>query len=381
MAEAGKGLEGVVAGDSAVCFIDGEQGILRYRGYPIDELATKATFEEVVYALWYGDLPTAAKLGDFKKALGAEMSLPSTVIDVMRALPKDIHPMAAVRTAFSVLGNVDPDAAKADKKADDLEVARRIATRVQAQIALLVPAWHRVRTGKPVVAPKPELSLAANFLLGMTGEVPTAAAEDVFDECLTLHADHELNASTFACRVISATLADIHSALTGGIGALKGPLHGGANTAVMMMLHEIEKEGGLAGADAWVKNALDNKKKISGFGHRVYKSSDPRATRLKDLARNLAKSQGDSKWFDLSEAVETAFKHYKNLPANVDFYSASTYTMLGIPADMFTPIFVVSRTSGWLAHVLEQYSDNRLIRPRARYTGSDARSVGPIEGR
>ncbi len=381
MAEAGKGLEGIVAGDSAICFIDGEQGILRYRGYVIDELATKATFEEVVYALWNGDLPNSAKLADFKKALGAEMKLPQTVIDVMRALPKDIHPMAAVRTAFSVLGNVDPDAAKADKNAADLETARRIATRVQAQIALLVPAWHRIRSGKAVVDPRPELSLSANFLLGMTGEVPTDAAENVFDECLTLHADHELNASTFACRVISATLADIHSALGGGIGALKGPLHGGANTAVMMMLHEIDKEGGLASAEAWVKTALEQKKKISGFGHRVYKSSDPRATRLKDLARKLAQSQGGNKWFDLSEAVETAFKQTKNLPANVDFYSASTYTMMGIPADMFTPIFVVSRTSGWLAHVLEQYSDNRLIRPRANYTGSGPREVTPIATR
>ncbi|MDP3275178.1 MAG: citrate/2-methylcitrate synthase [Deltaproteobacteria bacterium] len=381
MAEAGKGLEGVVAGDSSICFIDGDQGILRYRGYAIDELATNATFEEVVYALWHGDLPNNAALADFKKALGEEMSLPPAVIDVMRLLPKDIHPMAALRTAFSVLGNLDPDAATADKKADDLVTARKIATRVQAQIALLVPAWHRIRTGQPLVAPRPELSLSANFLLGMTGEVPSESAEAIFDECLTLHADHELNASTFACRVISATLADIHSALGGGIGALKGPLHGGANTAVMMMLHEIDREGGVEAADAWVKNALDQKKKISGFGHRVYRTADPRATRLKILAAELAKSSGNSKWFDLSRAVEDAFNKYKNLPANVDFYSASTYTMLGIPADMFTPIFAVSRASGWLAHVLEQYSDNRLIRPRARYTGSDARSIKPIADR
>lgn len=378
MAEPGKGLEGVIAGQSSVCSIDGDKGILRYRGYSIDDLAEHTTFEEVVYLLWNTDLPTSAQLGEFKKTLGAEMKLPAELISLLQSLPKNIHPMAALRSAFSLLGHFDPDA---EAKADDMPVARRKAARIQAQIALLVPAWHRIRTGKPIVEPRPDLSLSANFLLGMNGEVPTAAAERVFDQCLTLHADHELNASTFSCRVIAATLADIHSALTGGIGALKGPLHGGANTQVMYMLQEIEREGGIEKADGWVKNALDQKKKISGFGHRVYRTDDPRATFLKTLSRNLAQSKGDTKWFDLSEAVENAFKKYKNLPANVDFYSASTYHMLGIPGDMFTPIFAVSRASGWLAHVLEQYADNRLIRPRADYIGVIERKVAAIDSR
>lgn len=378
MADAGKGLEGIIAAQSSVCFIDGDKGILRYRGYEISDLAVNSTFEEVVYLLWNGDLPNKAQLAEFKKSIAAETKLPPQVIEHLRSIPGDVHPMAALRSAFSLLGHYDADA---EAKADDMPVARRKAIRIQAQIGLLVGAWHRIRTGKPVVEPRPELSIAANFLLALNGEAPTAAAEKIFDQCLTLHADHELNASTFACRVIAATLADAHSALTGGIGALKGPLHGGANTAVMMMLYEIEKEGGIEKADGWVKNALDQKKKISGFGHRVYRTDDPRATMLKKLSGDLAKSTGDSKWFDLSEAVEAAFKKYKNLPANVDFYSASTYTMLGIPADMFTPIFAVSRASGWLAHVLEQYSDNRLIRPRAEYTGSGERKVGPIDGR
>lgn len=378
MAEAGKGLEGVIAARSSVCSIDGERGILRYRGYSIEELVAGATFEEVVYLLWNGDLPTKAQLTQFRQELAAEMKLPAALIEQLRGLPKDIHPMAALRSAFSMLGHYDPDA---EARADDLPIARRKATRIQAQMTLLVPAWHRIRTGQPVVAPRPELSIAANFLLGMKGEVPSETAEKVFDQCLTLHADHELNASTFTCRVIAATLADMHSALTGGIGALKGPLHGGANTQVMLMLLEIDKEGGIAAADAWVKRALDQKKKISGFGHRVYRTDDPRATALKKLSAQLAKASGDSKWYDLSVAVEEAFKKYKNLPANVDFYSASTYHMLGIPSDMFTPIFAVSRTSGWLAHVLEQYSDNRLIRPRAEYTGPESRAFVPIEKR
>lgn len=378
MAEAGKGLEGVIAGRSSICYIDGERGILRYRGYPIEELAEKTTFEEVVYALWNGDLPTKTQLTQFRSELAAELKLPPEVIQHLESIPKNTHPMAALRSAFSLLGHYDPDA---EARADDLAIARRKATRIQAQMILLVPAWQRIRTGKPVVTPRPELSLAANFLLGMNGEVPSPTAERVFDQCLILHADHELNASTFACRVIAATLADIHSALTGGIGALKGPLHGGANTQVMYMLYEIDKQGGIEAADAWVKNALDQKKKISGFGHRVYRTDDPRARLLKQLSAQLAKATGDSKWFDLSQAVEAAFKKYKNLPANVDFYSASTYTMLGIPADMFTPIFAASRTSGWLAHVLEQYSDNRLIRPRAEYIGPDERKVLPIDQR
>jgi citrate synthase len=375
---AGKGLEGVIAAQSSVCSIDGERGVLRYRGYSIDELASQASFEEVAYLLWNGDAPTREQLTQFRRDLAAELKLPLEVLDLLRAMPRGAHPMAALRSAFSLLGHFDPDA---EARADDLPAARRKATRIQAQMTLLVPAWHRIRTGRPVVPPRPELSLAANFLLGASGEIPPDAAVSVFDQCLTLHADHELNASTFTCRVIAATLSDMHSAIAGGIGALKGPLHGGANTQVMHMLQEIDRQGGVERADAWVRAALEQKRKISGFGHRVYRTDDPRALHLKKLSASLAAAAGDARWYDLSVAVEEAFRKHKDLPANVDFYSASTYHMLGIPADLFTPVFAVSRTAGWLAHMLEQYSDNRLIRPRAEYTGVAERHLRPLDAR
>ncbi len=364
------GLEGMVAGDSAVCFIDGQKGILRYRGYDIAELGPSSTFEEVVWLLWKGELPKGAELAAFSKELAAETKVPVEVAAAMQTLPPKSHPMAALRTLVSIAGNVDADA---ECDPSDVAANLRKATRLLGQTSAISAAWERVRNGKPIVEADPKLSFAGNFLRMISGENPTEVSTRVFDECLVLHADHEFNASTFTARVIAATLPDLHSALVGAIGALKGPLHGGANTAVMHMLIEIDKKGGSPAE--WVREALAAKKKISGFGHRVYKTDDPRATRLKVLAELVATQPGVArKWFDLSTEVAKAFHDQKNLPANVDFYSASTYFALGIAPDMFTPIFAVSRTSGWIAHVLEQFANNRLIRPLASYVGSEPRS-------
>jgi citrate synthase len=375
----GAGLEDVVAGESSICFIDGLKGILRYRGYPVQELAEKATFEEVVYLLWNGELPSQAQLAELRANLAEAMSPPEQAISAMRNLPNDIHPMAALRSAVSIAGHYDRDNESSPK---DPAAARRTAIRLQGWIVSLVAAWDRIRRGKEVVEPKAGLSLAGQFLYQLSGEMPNAKAERVFDQCLTLHADHELNASTFTGRVIAATLPDIYSAVVGAIGALKGPLHGGANTDVMKMLMEIDATGkGAAGASDWVRDALAQKRKISGFGHRVYRAPDPRATKLKVLSEEVAKESGNGTWYELSLAVEKAFSEQKNLPANVDFFSASTYYVLGIPPDMFTPVFAISRMSGWLAHILEQYSNNRLIRPRADYRGPDERHVQELAKR
>jgi citrate synthase len=375
----GAGLEGSVAGDSTICFIDGQKGILRYRGYDITELSMKSTFEEVVWLLWMGELPKRDELATFRASLAAETVVPRAVAESMRALPPDAHPMAALRTLVSVAGNTDADAEcdPADRAAN-----LRKATRLLGQTSAITAGWERHRKGKPIVAADPKRGFAENFLRMMHGAPQPETANRVFDECLVLHADHEFNASTFTARVIAATLADVHSAIVGAIGALKGPLHGGANTAVMNMLLEIDAQGGVAHASEWVRDALAQKKKISGFGHRVYKVDDPRATRLKTLAETLAKSADhDPKWFELSLAVAKAFGEQKNLPANVDFYSASTYYMLGIPPDLYTPIFAVSRTSGWIAHVMEQQANNRLIRPLSNYVGAGARAYAAIDRR
>ncbi len=369
----GAGLEDVVAGESSICYIDGLKGVLRYRGYPIQELAERATFEEVVYLLWNGELPKRAELDEFRRLLGEAGRVPEPVYDALRALPKDIHPMAAVRTAVSVAGHYDPDAEAGPR---DPHAARRSAARLQAWIVSIVAAWDRIRHSKDPLAAEPGLSLAAQYFRQTTGARPSETAERVFDQCLTLHADHELNASTFSARVIAATLSDVYSSVVGAIGALKGPLHGGANTDVMKMLLEIDAQGGgPESAKAWVEGALAAKRKISGFGHRVYRAPDPRATKLKELSALMAKDSGEAKWYELSLAVEKAFHELKNLPANVDFFSASAYYALGIAPEMYTPIFAISRMSGWLAHALEQYSNNRLIRPRANYLGPDERHV------
>jgi len=361
-AVASKGLEGIVATSSSICWIDGDAGVLSYRGIDIHELAQHSTFEETTYLLWFGKLPNADELATFSAQLAAARTIDPKVIELLRSVPKDATPMEVLRTATSLLSIYDADEADSSHDANV-----RKSYRLTAQIAMIVAIFDRIRKGKTIVEADPTLSHAANFLWMLTGEKPSETATRTFDVALILHADHELNASTFAARVIAATLADIHSAVTGAIGALKGPLHGGANEATMRLLYAIDK----AGADPveYVKQMFVEKKKISGFGHRVYHTEDPRATHLRRFSEQLGKDSGNSKWFDMSRKIELFVKQEKKLNANVDFYSASTYTMLGIDIDLFTPIFAVSRISGWAAHVIEQHDDNRLIRPRADYVG------------
>jgi citrate synthase len=360
----GKGLAGVVAANSGICWIDGDAGVLAYRGIDIHELAEQSTFEETTYLLWFGQLPRPAELKEFNKRLAEARALDPKIIDLLRSFPKSATPMEVLRTAVSALSFYDPD--ESDNE-HDANVSKSF--RLTSQIAMLVAAYDRLRKGKTVVEPDPSLSHAANFLWMLNGEKPSVTATKTFDLALILHADHELNASTFAARVIAATLSDIHSAITGAIGALKGPLHGGANEAVMRMLFAIDKEG--SDPVDYVAKLLAQKKKISGFGHRVYHTEDPRATHLRKMSEELGESSGNAKWFKMSRAIEKYVLGEKKLNANVDFYSASTYTMLGIDLDLFTPIFAVSRISGWAAHVIEQLDDNRLIRPRAEYIGPE----------
>ena len=356
------GLEGIVATTSGICWIDGDAGVLSYRGIDIHELAAKSTFEETTYLLWFGKLPTEVALKDFRQKLADARSLDWRVIDFLKQIPTKAAPMEVLRTAVSLLGIADPEDSD---NSHDSNVRKCI--RLTAQISMIVAGFDRLRRRLPLVEPDRSLSHAANFLWMLTGEKPIAEATKAFDIALILHADHELNASTFAARVIAATLSDVHSAMTGAIGALKGPLHGGANEAVSHMLDAIEK----ANADPveHVRAMLARKEKVSGFGHRVYKTEDPRATHLRRMSEELGRAAGNTKWFDMSRAIEEFIKGEKKLNANVDFYSASTYTTLGITPDLFTPIFAVSRIAGWAAHVIEQHDNNRLIRPRADYTG------------
>ncbi len=357
-----KGLEGVVATTSKICYIDGDQGVLAYRGIDIHELADHSTFEETCYLLWHGKLPTEKELKELHSRLAAERKLDPAIIDFLRSVPKGSAPMDVLRTAVSALGLYDPEEKNNDHAAN---VSKAI--RLTSQIAMIVAAYDRLRKGKNVVDPDRSLSHSANFLLLLNGQPPSKTAESALDVALILHADHELNASTFAARVTAATLSDMHSGITSAIGALKGPLHGGANEAVFHILEKIDA----AGADpvAYVRDMLANKKKISGFGHRVYHTEDPRATHLRKMSEDLCKSSGEPKWYEMSRKIELFVKAEKKLNANVDFYSASTYHVLGIDVDLFTPIFAVSRISGWSAHVIEQLDDNRLIRPRADYIG------------
>jgi citrate synthase len=361
-AVASRGLEGIVATTSSICWIDGDAGVLSYRGIDIHELATYSTFEETTYLLWFGALPTAAQLTEFNAHLAAARVLNWRIIEFLRSVPTDATPMEVLRTAVSLLSLYDPD-----EKDSTHDGNVRKAYRLTSQIAMIVAIFDRIRKGKSIVDADKTMSHAANFLWMLNGAKPSATATKALDIALILHADHELNASTFAARVIAATLSDMHSAITGAIGALKGPLHGGANEATMKLLYAIEA----AGVDPveYVKQMFARKEKISGFGHRVYTTEDPRATHLRRMSEDLGKSAGDTKWFDMSRKIEKFVKQEKKLNANVDFYSASTYTTLGIDIDLFTPIFAVSRISGWAAHVIEQHGDNRLIRPRADYVG------------
>ncbi len=357
-----RGLEGIVATTSGICYIDGDAGVLSYRGIDIHELAGKSTFEECTYLLWFGTLPTAVELKDFKQKLANARSLDWRVIDFLKQIPTKAAPMEVLRTAVSLLGIADPEDSD---NSHDANVRKSI--RLTSQISMIVAGFDRLRRRLPLIEPDRSLSHAGNFLYMLTGEKPIPEAEHAFDIALILHADHELNASTFAARVIAATLSDVHSAMTGAIGALKGPLHGGANEAVSHMLDAIEKSN--ADPVEHVRGMLARKEKVSGFGHRVYKTEDPRATHLRRMSEELGRAAGNTKWFDMSQAIETFIKSEKKLNANVDFYSASTYTTLGITPDLFTPIFAVSRIAGWAAHVIEQHDNNRLIRPRADYTG------------
>jgi len=366
MAEQGKGgLEDVVATSSAICYLDGERGVLAYCGYDIHDLAQSATFEEVCYLLWHRRLPTRAELGDLQSQLAAARALPEPIIRLMRSLPP-VDGMDALRTLTSALAHYDAEAGDASVQAQ-----YRKAVRLTAQSSSIVATWGRLQAGGGPIAPDPALSHAANFLYMLTGDRPHAVATRAFDVALTLHADHELNASTFAGRVAAATLTDIYSAVVAAIGTLKGPLHGGANAEVMKMLLELGQTASGGRIDDFVRGKFARKEKISGFGHRVYKTEDPRATHLRQMSKDLGKRSGSTAWFDISQRIEALVKSEKKLNPNVDFYSASMYYTLGIPIDLYTPIFAVSRMSGWMAHILEQYANNRLIRPRADYTGPE----------
>jgi citrate synthase len=357
------GLEDIVATSSSICFIDGERGVLAYRGFDIHDLAAKATFEEVCYLLWHGRLPNRSELGELQSQFSQWRALPDGVIRLLRQLPPS-EAMDTLRTATSALAHYDRDAA------DDSPAANyRKAVRLTAQIAGLVAAIGRVEQNQGPIDPDPVMGFAANFLYQLTGRRPDALEVRAFDCALILHADHELNASTFAARVAAATLTDIHSAVVGGIGALKGPLHGGANAEVMKMLLDFGATAAPQKVEAAIREKLARKEKIPGFGHRVYKTMDPRAVHLRQLSKDLGKRSGQSHWVEMSERIEAVVKGEKKLNPNVDFYSASMYYALGIPVSLYTPIFAVSRTSGWTAHVLEQFANNRLIRPRAEYTG------------
>lgn len=371
MTTATKGLEGIVATNSSISSII--DGVLTYRGINIDELAEHAAYEEVVYLLWHGKLPTQSELNDLQQALGANAELPEQVLQILRLAPKDANAMSVLRTAVSALSLYDDEVSDMSPEAN-----LRKAIRLQAKIPAIVAAFARIREGKEPVAPNPNYSIAANFLYMLTGQEPEQIAVEALNKALVLHADHELNASTFASRVTVATLSDIYSGITSAISTLKGPLHGGANEAVMAMLEEI---GSLDNIEPYINKKLENKEIIMGFGHRVYKNGDPRAKHLQKMSRELGKITGNMKWYDMSVKIEELVTREKGLRPNVDFYSASVYTSLGIPRDLFTPIFAVSRVSGWTAHILEQYENNRLIRPRAAYVGPKNQKYVPISQR
>ncbi|MCB0712163.1 MAG: citrate synthase [Ignavibacteriae bacterium] len=355
-----KGLEGIVAGETALSVIDGQQGLLSYCGYNIHDLV-KGSFEETAYLLLNLRLPTQSELDEFSKKIEEESSLPQEVIKMIQTLPSGVNAMAALRGVFSALAYYD------DESEDNSDEAnRRKAIRLIAKTPIAVATFHRARNGAEPLMPKSGKSIAWNFLYMLFGEEPSDAKVELIDTSLILHADHGFNASTFACRVIAATLSDIYSAVTGAVGALKGPLHGGANERVMNMLLEIND---VDKTESWLRSALENKVKVMGFGHRVYKTEDPRATHLRRMSEALAEDTGERKWYEMSQIIENIMVNEKHINPNVDFYSASSYYMMGIPIDLYTPIFAVSRVSGWVAHYIEQMNDNRLIRPGSIYIG------------
>ena len=372
-ATAGKGLEGIVVANTHLSSVRGQEGQLIYNGYDINDLAGHVTYEEVVHLLHHGKLPNQAELDELNEQLRGFRDLPQGVIEIIKALPNDASPMHALRTGISALGCWDTTAEE-----QSLYQQRRQCTRLIAQIAVITAIFHRHRQGKEIIAPDPSLGEAANFLYMMSGEKPSDEAVETLDMCYVLHADHGMNASTFSSRVTIATLSDVYSAITSAIGTLKGPLHGGANEGVIKMLQEI---GSPDKVDAFIDDALAQKKKIMGIGHRVYKVLDPRAPHLKKMAQILSSKLGEPKWIQMSERIAELMLEKKGLNANVDFYSATVYYSLGIPTDLFTPIFAIARTAGWTAQVLEQLADNRLIRPGANYVGPEGLKVAPIADR
>ncbi|MEC3595453.1 citrate synthase [Bacillus thuringiensis] len=367
-----RGLEGVVATTSSVSSIIDDT--LTYVGYNIDDLAENATFEEVVYLLWHRKLPNEKELAEFNEIVSEYYKVPGEILTYLKQVDLKIaHPMSVLRTAISMLSLYDESAEIMDEKSNYLK-----AVKLQAQVGTLVAAYARIRKGLDIVEPRKDLSLAANFLYMLNDREPNEVEIEAFDKALVLHADHELNASTFTARVCVATLSDVYSGITAAIGALKGPLHGGANENVMKMLTEIGEEENV---ESYIHNALQNKVKIMGFGHRVYEQGDPRAKHLREMSKRLCVLLGEDKWYNMSIKIEDIVTKEKGLPPNVDFYSASVYHCLGINHDLFTPIFAISRMSGWLAHILEQYENNRLIRPRADYNGPTHQVYVPIAQR
>jgi citrate synthase len=370
---ASTGLRGVVVGASTVSDVVGDKGELIYQGYNIHDLANHSNFEEVAFLLWNKRLPNQAELDELKQTLNQSYAVPTAVFDLMRQLPKDADPIDVLRTAVSALESYDSAA-----RDITVEASGKTAIKLTAQFATLVAASDRIRNGKDPVEPLPDASIATNFLYMLKGEKPSEHDAKLFDVCLILHADHELNASTFTARVVAGTLASVYAAVVAAIGALSGPLHGGANTNVMKTLLEI---GEVDKVESFVKQALTEKRKMMGFGHAVYKTEDPRATHLRKFSKEMGEQAGDTKWYDMSRKVEEVMMREKGLYPNVDFFSASTYYMMGIPLDLYTPIFAVSRITGWTAHVLEQYADNKLIRPRADYVGPRNVPYVPINQR
>ncbi|HEX8686700.1 MAG TPA: citrate synthase [Pyrinomonadaceae bacterium] len=372
-AKTGAGLEGVVAAESSIGDVDGINGVLIYQGLNIHDLAEHSTFEETVFLLWHGRLPKRGELDALRGELAANQRLPGEVLELLRRLPRDAEPMDALRTAVSALAFYDEGSRDLSR-----EGALRTATKLTAQLPVLVATFARLREGSEPVEPKEGLGVAANFLYMLKGEEASERDARVFDVCLILHADHELNASTFTARVVAGTLADMYGAVTAAIAALSGPLHGGANTNVMKMLLEI---GSPERAEGWLREALASKKKIMGFGHRVYKTEDPRSVWLRRFSREMGEARGETRWYEILERLRELMFAEKKLYPNVDYYSGSAYHLMGIPLDLFTPIFAVSRVSGWTGHILEQYANNRLIRPRAEYVGPRGVPYVPIDER
>ena len=372
-----RGLEGVVVTESKLSDIDGDAGRLIYRGYTIEELAREASYEETLYLLWHGELPDSQQLETFAAEMAEARSLEDGALEIVRDLAEaDEEPMAALRTITSALSAYDPDA---DAAVTDAEANDRKSRRITAKMPTALAAYNRIRNGNEPVEPRKDLDHAANFLYMLNGEEPDDVLAETFDMALVLHADHGLNASTFSAMVTASTLADLHSAVTSAIGTLSGSLHGGANANVMRMLQEIDDSG--KEPVQWVVDALERGDRVAGFGHRVYNVKDPRAKILGEESEALGEAAGDTKWYEMSVAIEEYIAEEKSLAPNVDFYSASTYYQMGIPIDLYTPIFAVSRVGGWLAHVLEQWEENRLIRPRAKYTGPEDAEFVPLDER